>query len=134
MTTELEALRRVAEALRHERMTEGEDYTVKAWATAKADTNKALSDLDALPALAAVLPLAVAEEREQCAKVADLYEKELTRMAVDTWMCDPIRTGDNSPAAQERSLELGEEGWRKGERAETACHIADAIRSRGEPR
>lgn len=82
----------------------------------------------------AVLPLAVAEEREQCAKVADLYEKELTRMAVDTWMCDPIRTGDNSPAAQERSLELGEEGWRKGERAETARHIADAIRSRGEPR
>lgn len=68
-----------------------------------------------------------AAAKAQAAAIARLYENELRRMAVDSWMLDPTRGGDYSPTAQARALEMGEEGWRKGEAAEAAEHIAAAI-------
>lgn len=61
------------------------------------------------------------------AAIARLYESELRRMAVDSWMLSPTRNGDYSPAAVAKEIDMGEEGWRKGEAAQAAENIAAAI-------
>jgi hypothetical protein len=48
-------------------------------------------------------------------------------MGVDSWMLTPSRNGDFSEEAQAKSLEMEEEGWRKGEAARAAENIAAAI-------
>lgn len=68
-----------------------------------------------------------AAAKAQAASIARLYESELRRMAVDTWMLSPFRQGDFGSDAQWREIDAQEEGWRKGEAATAAENIASAI-------
>lgn len=65
--------------------------------------------------------------KAQAAMIARLYESELRRMAVDTWMLSPFRQGVFTEEARWKELDAQEEGWRKGEAAEAAENIAGAI-------
>jgi hypothetical protein len=70
-----------------------------------------------------------AAAKAQAAAIARLYEDELRRMAVDTWMSSPIHRGDFSAAARGKELEL----WMKGEAVQAAENIAGAIEAMKEP-
>jgi hypothetical protein len=65
--------------------------------------------------------------KAKASAIARLYENELRQMGVDSLMLTPSRNGDFSEEAQAKSLEMVEEGWRKGEAAQAAENIAAAI-------
>lgn len=74
---------------------------------------------------------ALANEREACAKIADLYAEENIRLAGDTILHDPVLSGrSRAPEAFDKSAELIIEGNTHSAMFHAAQNIASAIRSR----
>lgn len=67
------------------------------------------------------------QAKAQAMAIARMYEREIRRMAVDTWMTSPARRLDFTPEGLTKERELETEGWRKGDMATTAGNIASAI-------